>query len=148
MRERSPRPRTEMMGFTPRQQLGLVILLGIILLPRLIVALPESRPSEVPVSNRSGKGGIETGPGRLDTATLEQGRLFLLGHRLDLNLATAQELTLLPLIGPKRAKIILEKRSGVHGFRSLDELLEIPGIGPVLVEGLRPLVSCGSRAAP
>ena len=60
------------------------------------------------------------------------------GAVLDLDTATASELDRLPGIGPVLAARIVEQRR-LHGrFRSVDELLSVPGIGPRLLERLRP----------
>lgn len=59
---------------------------------------------------------------------------------VDLNTATAEQLEALPGVGPATSKAILTYR-GNHGrFRSVTELLEVPGIGPAKLEALRPLV--------
>jgi competence protein ComEA len=57
---------------------------------------------------------------------------------VDLDTATAAELDQLPGIGPVLAARIVEHRR-IHGrFRHVDELLSVPGIGPRLLERLRP----------
>ena len=57
---------------------------------------------------------------------------------LDLDSASAADLDRLPGIGPVLAARIVEHRR-VHGrFRHVDELLLVPGIGPRLLERLRP----------
>ena len=62
---------------------------------------------------------------------------------LDLNTAQWWELATLPDIGPKRAQAIVQARHIRKGFRSLDELTQIPGIGPQLVQKLKPLLKVG-----
>lgn len=63
------------------------------------------------------------------------------GGLIDLNSASAIELQSLPGIGEKRARDIIEWRS-LHGlFTTVDDLLDIPGIGPVTVEKIRPFVT-------
>lgn len=47
---------------------------------------------------------------------------------VDLNRATARELLLIPGLGPKLVDAILEHRQRIGGFRSLEQLTEIPGI--------------------
>ena len=57
---------------------------------------------------------------------------------LDLDSASAVDLDRLPGIGPVLAARIVEHRR-VHGrFHHVDELLLVPGIGPRLLERLRP----------
>jgi len=59
---------------------------------------------------------------------------------VDLNTATAEQLEALPGVGPATSKAILAYRSSRGRFRSVTELLEVPGIGPAKLESLRPLV--------
>ncbi|MGQ9457295.1 MAG: helix-hairpin-helix domain-containing protein [Anaerolineae bacterium] len=56
---------------------------------------------------------------------------------VDLNTATPAQLEALPGIGPALAQRILEHRP----YRSADDLLKVPGIGPATLEKLRPLVT-------
>ena len=64
---------------------------------------------------------------------------------LDLNRATPAELERLPGIGPELARRILEARAARGSFRSPEELLEVRGIGPAMLERLAPLVSTGGE---
>ena len=59
---------------------------------------------------------------------------------VDLNTATAEQLEALPGVGPATSKAILAYRASHGRFRSVTELLEVPGIGPAKLEALRPLV--------
>jgi competence protein ComEA len=60
------------------------------------------------------------------------------GGPVDLNRATLADLDALPGIGPVLAGRILEHRKTHGPFRSLEELLAVRGIGPRLLERLRP----------
>jgi competence protein ComEA len=60
--------------------------------------------------------------------------------RLDLNRASRAELLQLQGIGENLARRIEAYRNEHGGFRSVDELRRVSGIGPVLLEKLRPLV--------
>ncbi|MBM3330012.1 MAG: ComEA family DNA-binding protein [Calditrichaeota bacterium] len=62
---------------------------------------------------------------------------------IDLNRADATDLESLPGIGPKKAALILELRSRRGGFRSVDELKDVKGIGAKTLERLKPLVTLG-----
>lgn len=62
--------------------------------------------------------------------------------RLDLNAIKEHELRLLPGIGEKTARAILEERQARGGFARLEELTDVPGIGPKLLERLRPHLMC------
>ncbi len=56
---------------------------------------------------------------------------------ININTATADELVLLPGIGPKTAEKIILLRKKKGGFKSLEELLEVKGIGPKKLEKIR-----------
>jgi competence protein ComEA len=56
---------------------------------------------------------------------------------LNLNEATAIELQQLPAIGQELAGRIVKYREGVGGFRTLDELKQVRGIGDKLFEKIR-----------
>lgn len=59
---------------------------------------------------------------------------------VDLNSATAEQLDALPGVGPATSAAIITYRTSHGRFRSVTELLEVPGIGPAKLEALRPLV--------
>ena len=60
--------------------------------------------------------------------------------RMNLNTATSGQLQQLPRIGPKTAERILAYRAAHGGFRSVEELVNVKGIGPKTLERLQPLV--------
>ena len=68
--------------------------------------------------------------------------------RVDLNLATEADLEGLPKIGPATAKRIVEYRKQVGTIKSVDELVNVQGIGPKTLEVLRPHVTVSSVGAP
>lgn len=57
---------------------------------------------------------------------------------LDLNRASTAALESLPGVGPATARAIVEARAASGGFRSVDDLLRVKGIGPKRLETLRP----------
>ena len=59
---------------------------------------------------------------------------------LDLNTATMEQLDALPGVGPATAKAILDERTRRGRFRSVDDLLDVRGIGPAKLDALRDLV--------
>lgn len=69
------------------------------------------------------------------------------GFPVDLNTATAEELTVLPGIGPATARRIVKAREESGGFSSVDDLLDVKWIGRVKLETLRSLVTVGPATA-
>jgi competence protein ComEA len=59
---------------------------------------------------------------------------------LNLNTATLDELTRLPGVGPSRAQAILELRAKLNGFKKLDDLMRVKGIGRKTFRKLEPLL--------
>ena len=59
---------------------------------------------------------------------------------VDLNRATLEELEELPGVGPATAQAIVDHRERNGPFRSVDELLDVRGIGEAKLEALRDLV--------
>ncbi len=63
------------------------------------------------------------------------------GSRVNLNTATADQLEELPRVGPVTAAKIIAFRQQHGGFRTVDQLLEVPGIGDRTFAQLQPLVT-------
>lgn len=83
--------------------------------------VPSIRPSPAPVT-----GGVVTPPAE---ATL-----------VDLNRAGLAELETLPGVGPATAQAIIDTRDRRGPYYTIDDLLEVDGIGPAKLEELRPHV--------
>ncbi|MCF0234304.1 MAG: helix-hairpin-helix domain-containing protein [Thermoguttaceae bacterium] len=66
---------------------------------------------------------------------------------VDINSAPKSELTNLPKIGPALAERIIEYRESVGGFATVDDLLEVKGIGEKTLERLRPYCVAGPHEA-
>ena len=60
------------------------------------------------------------------------------GLRIDVNSAEEAQLDLLPGIGPRLAARIVHERSSEGPFASVDDLERVSGLGPRLIERLRP----------
>jgi competence protein ComEA len=61
---------------------------------------------------------------------------------VNLNTATVEELRTLPRIGPELAsRIVALRRKTRSGFKSLDDLTQVEGIGPDIVRVIEPFVT-------
>lgn len=63
------------------------------------------------------------------------------GAGVSLNAASMEELETLPGVGPVTAQAIIDWRTTNGAFTSVDELLEVDGIGPKTFDSLEPLVT-------
>ena len=66
--------------------------------------------------------------------------------KVNINTATAAQLTTLDGIGESKANAIIQYREQHGDFASIDDLLNVPGIGEKILEGIRPYVTVGSGA--
>jgi competence protein ComEA len=87
-----------------------------------------ARPEVVPLTSGTSDPRSGAGSGRA-------------GAPLNVNTAGAAALEELPGIGPALAAAIVEHRQRHGAFASVDELVEVSGIGPAKLEQIRPLAT-------
>lgn len=87
-----------------------------------VLALGEAEPPVAAGATPDGGPGAAVGP-------------------IDLNTADAEALDSLPGIGPATAAAIIQHRTEVGLFTSVDQLLDVPGIGDAKLEAIRDLVT-------
>jgi len=63
--------------------------------------------------------------------------------KIDLNTASEAQLDTLPGVGPSTAAKIVSDRTENGPFRTVDDLLRVPGIGPSKFDSLKDLVTAG-----
>lgn len=98
-----------------------------------ITVAPRLRPSRttVPVSVPTVSGGLpNVGVPNITTSPL-----------INLNSATSDQLDTLPGVGPSTAKAIISYRNRKGPFAKVEDLLNVPGIGPSKVAALREQVT-------
>jgi competence protein ComEA len=61
--------------------------------------------------------------------------------RIDLNSATEEQLERVPGIGPSTAAGIIEYRQRSHGFKTVEDLMQVPGIGEKKFEKMHPFLN-------
>ena len=63
---------------------------------------------------------------------------------VNINTANAEELQMLPKIGPQKAQAIIDYRKEHGNFTSLDDLKNVSGIGEKIFEGLKQYITLSS----
>jgi len=72
--------------------------------------------------------------------SIQNSRGIQINFPIDLNLATAEDLEALPGIGPSKAEDIISHREQIGSFSSIEDLLEVPGVGEKTLESLKDLI--------
>jgi len=67
--------------------------------------------------------------------------------KININTADVAHLTLLPGIGERMATRILEHRREIGQFQSIEDLIDVPGIGPRTLERFRDQITVGEMPA-
>lgn len=124
------------MHSTPHARLALVCLLTL-LGTAVLARLGAARPSSAAPQLRQRRAPV-TGP-------LREGNALRDGHALDLNFASAVELELLPGVGPRLARDIVDRRERSGPFRALPELLHVRGIGEKTLAKIAPFLQIDSE---
>lgn len=75
-------------------------------------------------------------------------RPLLPGDRIDVDHADVTEITRLPRVGPALAQRIVAWRTAHGPFGSIERLDSVPGVGPHLLEALRPFVTFSGAITP
>ncbi len=75
------------------------------------------------------------------TAEQEDEELKSIQDKINLNVATESELRSIDGIGEKLAKRIIDKRENIGGYTSVEQLLEIEGIGENIFDKIKDYVT-------
>ena len=130
---------------TPDDRRAAALLLGLALagvVTRFLVAGPGVSPGAVGYRAANGER-----PAR-DSVAARAARLarpLAPDERIDVDKASAEELTRLPRIGPALASRIVANREDRGPFGSLEQLTRVSGVGPALAEALRRNVMFSGR---
>jgi competence protein ComEA len=63
------------------------------------------------------------------------------GQKININTATQEELESLPMIGPALAKQIIAYRTAHGPFKKIEDIVDVPGIGPKTFEVIKDLIT-------
>lgn len=126
-----------------RSVYALYILLGLLALGLLFTSLNRYEPYQrfIDLEGRTGLDDADDGrPGETAAGRRPSGGPAEGAGRIDLNSADLDALTRLPGVGPVTAAAIIDYRDRSGGFRSVDQLLEVKGIGAKKLEILKDYV--------
>ena len=104
----------------------------------LLSPRPEAPPGDVQLNSAdAGRAALQATARR----AAQLARPLLPGERVDLDVADVTEITRLPRIGPALAQRLVAWRAQHGAFGGLARLDSVPGVGPALLDALRPFVS-------
>ena len=93
---------------------------------------PTQQPPPEPTTITRGESILLTTPSRSPTPV---------GQRVNINTATQEELESLPMIGPVLAKQIIDYRQANGPFKKIEDIVDVPGIGPKTFEVIKELIT-------
>jgi competence protein ComEA len=67
-----------------------------------------------------------------------------ISNQVDINLATLEQLDALPEIGPITAQNIIDYRNANGPFGRIEDILDVPGIGPKTFDQIKDLITVGT----
>ncbi len=108
---------------------------------RIWVPVAGEEPPEEVAASRAPDGSNPSGGGRSDPGTGADGGAT--SDVVDVNTADSAVLQTLPGVGPVTAESILAWRTEHGRFATVEELMEVRGIGPRTLDQLKPLVVVG-----
>jgi competence protein ComEA len=105
-----------------------------------------SQPDALPVAASTNDGAtIETDPSKSSKPDIPEKRKEKEKEeskgKIQLNKATAAQLITIPGIGESKAKAILAHRKQIGRFHSIEQLLDVKGIGEKLLEKMKPYLA-------
>jgi competence protein ComEA len=66
---------------------------------------------------------------------------------VNLNTATAEQLATIPGVGPKMAERILDYRTKNGGFKKVEDLMNVSGVGEKSFLKMKPLITVGTPSS-
>jgi len=101
---------------------------------------PETSIPETPIEETSVVETPIVGTLVVETSEVEDPQRIM-NEVINLNSATLEQLDILPGIGPNKAKAIIDYRKRYGDFQSLEQIMEVKGIGPKMFEKMRGRIS-------
>lgn len=108
--------------------------------PVPVAAPSAATPPSSAVATTKSESGIPFAKTESGATSANASTEYLKANPVDLNKATQAELEVLPGVGPKMAERILAYRAENGGFKSVDQLDDVKGIGGKRMATLKPLV--------
>ena len=105
-------------------------------------AVVKTAPAAVPQQEKAGEEpAVPADPVKEETEG--KGQPAGVPGKLDINAAGADELEALPGIGEYLAEAVIACRDEMGGFRTVEDIMETPGIGPAKFRAIADLITVG-----
>ncbi|MDI6795145.1 MAG: ComEA family DNA-binding protein [bacterium] len=66
-------------------------------------------------------------------------------YKININTASQEQLEALPAIGPHKARLIIEYREHFGPFQTIEQIMQVKGIGPYTFKRFADLITVGKR---
>mgnify|MGYP001205282259 CR=1 FL=1 len=126
-----------MFGLTPDEKKVIIFFIAALALGNAVLLYKKSHPTFAPELKYGGlrlpepqAAGVPAVPDQAEVR--DSGRYpakKILAGRIDINQAGSRDLERLPSIGPAMAKRIIDYRQNSGGFRQVEDLMKVKGIG-------------------
>jgi len=123
----------QLLNFTPQETKALLFLLLALLVGSGITLYKKTHPQFAPELIVERK--------MIDPLSQTESPSSKAQKKIDLNKATSSEFQLLPGVGPQLGRRIVEYREANGKFHQIEELMQIPGIGPKRFEQIKDYIT-------
>ncbi len=130
-------------SFTPQESKTIIFLIAVLLIGSSVTIYKKYHPDFAPellIENNFPEQKKIFEPVK-SSAISDNIDLKIPGRKVNLNTATLKELESLPGIGPELGKRILEFRENKGNFSTIDEIVNVKGIGPKTLEKFKNLIT-------
>ncbi|MCJ7497402.1 MAG: helix-hairpin-helix domain-containing protein [candidate division Zixibacteria bacterium] len=130
-------------SFTPQESKAIIFLIVVLLIGSGVTIYKKYHPDFAPellIENNFPEQKKVFEPAR-SSAISENINLKIPGRKVNLNTATLRELESLPGIGPELGRRILDYREKRGNFSTIDEIINVKGIGPKILEKFKNLIT-------
>ncbi len=125
----------QILSFTPQETKALIFLVAALLVGTGLTLYKRTHPQFAPELVPLGREAV------VSTNAQEQSDPVADARLLNINQATAEELQLLPGLGPSLSRRVVSYREAHGGYAKIEDIMQVDGIGPKTFQRIRDCIS-------